>query len=155
MNNWIKKASIILMVLVFFISSTGFTLYIHICDCMNTTKRVVFNELIKSKPICCCERFEKLPNSKQETNINIDNKECCQNKHLLIKSSSYMLPIVTKLSEDKSFTLLSYFIPTKTIYRIENKANSKKLASHYFPPPLLYGRSLIILFNQFKIPLFV
>ncbi len=143
------------MVLVFFISSTGFTLYIHICDCLGTTKHVVFNELVKSKPICCCERFEKPHNSNQETNTRIDNSECCQNKHLLIKSGSYMLPIVTKLSEEKAYKLISFFIPIKTIYTIENRANGKKLASHYFPPPLLYGRSLIISFNQFKIPLFV
>ena len=155
MNNWIKKASIILMVLVFFISSTGFTLYIHICDCMNTTKHIVFNELVKSKPICCCERFEEPPNSKQETDTSIDNSECCQNKHLLIKSSSYMLPVVTKLSEDKSFTLLSDFIAIKIKISSENKAIGEKIASHYFHPPLLYGRALIISFNQLKIPLFV
>jgi hypothetical protein len=152
MNNWIKKASIILMVLIFFISTTGFTLYIHVCSCFNVTKHAVFNEIVKSKPICCCEKENQFKENNY-SNTSFDYSECCKNKHLLIKSATYMLPVISKLSEDKTFKLVSYFIPTKTLFSKENNKDYEKLASHYFPPPLLYGRSLIISFSQFKIPL--
>jgi hypothetical protein len=142
------------MVLIFFTGTTGFTLYIHICSCFNTTKYAFFHELAKTKPTCCCE--EKNTNSPDlNTYTTIKNSECCQNKHLLIKSTTYMQPVITKFSEDKTFKLLTYYIPTKTIFTSENKVSYKKLASHYFPPPLLSGRLLVISYNQIKVPLSV
>jgi hypothetical protein len=155
MKIWINKISIILLVLLFFISTTGFTLYVHICSCIGSTKHALYNELIKSKPVCCCEKYEKLNTTNPETTTNIGNSECCQNKHLLIKSTTYSLPVVFKLSKDQNFTLLPFYIPTNPLFLIENKGICENIGSLYFPPPLLYGKSLIISNNQFKIPLSV
>jgi len=154
MKKLIKKICIILMILVFFISTTGFTLYIHNCSCYNITKHVIFNELIKSKPGCCCEETTKNI-AKEEIKTTFANSDCCHNEHILIKSSTYMLPVFLKLSENKAFKLISFFIPLKTVFFTENKTIFVLLASYFYPPPLLYGRLLIIFHNQFKVPLSV
>jgi hypothetical protein len=155
MRVWINKISIILLVLLFFISTTGFTLYIHICSCIKTTKHAVFSELIKSQPICCCEKLEKFNSIIPETNTKISNSECCQNKHLLIKSTTYSIPILLKLSKSQNLKLLTFFFITNPLFLKEKKDICENKGTYYFPPPLLYGKSLIISYNQIKIPLSV
>ncbi len=153
MCKWIKKTGIMLMLLVFFTSTTGFTVYIHVCSCLNTSKQHIFNELFKSKPVCCCERETNTNTEYEGSNEHYTNSACCQNNHFLVKSFSYLPPLVIKLSNDQLDKSLFCSVIKKLNFSQGNDLFIEKLSYHYHPPPLIAGKQLIIFYNQIKIPL--
>jgi len=147
----IKQIGIVIMVLVIFFSTTGISLYIHFCSCLNTTNYTFFPEFIKNKNNCCCE--EKNNNTDNVNLYNFQNNDCCKNKHLLYKLNTYLIPLLLKITEKISFPLLFCYESEKLVYAIFSQTDFNKLYTYYFPPPHLYGKILLLFIHHIKIPL--
>jgi len=141
----------VFLVVVVFISTTGFTLHKHICSCNNENVYTFFPELFGLKKSCCCAEIKKAEEVQSRYKQLLSNRGCCKNVFLFYKLPSLNVT-VNNVIQKFSFLVIP-FIYNENALMSTTQVNELSYFLYRPPPLTLYGLSFIHFIHCLKIPL--
>ena len=151
----LRQAGVIFLVMMVFFSTTGFTVWHHICGCRNAEPVMQTNccEPVQETASCCAHENEG-------TGVE-DPSECntCGNEHgdgckdipVYFKASIVAVPLVQKIvlpELTREVVAEIPFLPDLTC-----KTNEPLVFSGHEKPPRKTGKQLVFFLSQLRIPL--
>jgi hypothetical protein len=146
----VHSASICLLLLIFIVSSTGISFYIHTCGSNQKKEVRIFREIFEQKIACCCDDNLNIP-TKGSSETSLNDADCCRISHLFIKAPFLGFPILEKYSVPEF--QVTHFLET-ALLKLQFIQESK---ASYIPfpdpsPPPLSGVILLHFLHQIRIP---
>lgn len=143
MKNYLLKSISLLIVVVFLITSVGFSFGIHHCDSSHENEIFFFEKDHKcktelEKPKCCCE------------NKVVTESKCCSNSHITVKMNVEYS--VQHFTADQKIYFTNY---CQDFLDFDFPDYTKQIEGVNLlrpPPNLLVGREIILLYQSIKIP---
>jgi len=145
----IKKGAVLISALAILVSTTGISVQMHRCDMAGKTSRVLFPEIFGIKGSCCCADISSASQKNERGVSKVGTIPCCRNSFTFSKIPSYFSQSINFSGAVKSLlgvAVLSQIIISPEIVR-------SALPVFYWPPPsIFFGKKLICLIHQIKIP---
>jgi hypothetical protein len=152
---YIKSVSVVIAVMVLF-SSIGLTINAHYCYTTGTMKKSILPVALHcdssdGQASCALPRAEEDANtccSAEPIAETVHTDDCCEDYNTFIKLlSEFDLPSI-KIS----FNLFLQFLITMLDLLLPSKTDDVAVHMLYQdPPPLVYGKQLLLAFNQLKL----